>query len=251
MKITFVGTGSGSTSLKRYHSSLLISSSSYKMLVDAGDGISRALLSSNIPYNIIDGILITHFHPDHFTGLPGLLVQMKMAKKETPLDIYVHASKAGFLEDFLFNSYILQDRYDFNIRIKSIDTFFDIKPADDLSFVVQENSHIDKYRESVLSRNLSLVSLSVLFSVDGRKIFYTGDIGDKADLELFNRYDYLITESTHVTYEEIVTGILNKEAKVYLTHINDSDEEELQNKIKPAHNPSIVLATDGLVIEEK
>ena len=247
MKITFVGTGSGSTSLKRYHSSLLISSSSYSLLVDTGDGISRALLNSHIPYNSINGILITHFHPDHFTGLPALLVQMKMAGRDTPLDIYVHSSKAAFLEEFLFNSYILQERYGFDIKIKSIDTYFVIAPADDLTFVTQENSHILKYSENTAGRGLSLVSLSVLFAVEGKKIFYSGDIGDKKDLELFSSHDYLITECTHVSFDEI-EEFAGKNTVVYLTHINESEEEEIRIRISAQTNRQFILAEDGMVI---
>lgn len=248
MKIKFIGTGSGSTSLSRYHSSLLISSGSYNLLVDTGDGVSRALLSSSVSYSSINGILITHFHPDHFTGLPALLVQMKMADRNNPLEIYVHSSKAAFLEEFLFNSYILQERYGFDIKIKSIDTYFAIAPSEDLTFVTQENSHILKYNDNTAGRGLSLVSLSTLFTVDGKKIFYTGDIGDKTDLELFNTYDYLITECTHISFDEIEKAG-GKNAAVYLTHINESEVEELKQRIAAQTDRKFILAEDGLVIE--
>jgi ribonuclease Z len=249
MKVTFIGTGSGSTSLKRYHSSLLISSSSYSLLVDTGDGISRALLSSHIPYNSINGIFITHFHPDHFTGLPALLVQMKMADRNNPLEIYVHSSNTAFLEEFLFNSYILQERYGFDIKIKSIDTFFADAPADDLTFVTQENSHILKYSDNTAGRGLSLVSLSTLFTVEGIKIFYTGDVGDKKDLELFNSYDYLITECTHVSFDEIEEAAA-KDAVICLTHINESEEEKIKRRIALKKDRQFLLAEDGMVIKE-
>ena len=73
MKIKFVGTSSGKASLNRFHSSLLLSSENYNLLVDAGDGISRALLVNGINFNSINGIIFTHLHPDHFSGLPALI----------------------------------------------------------------------------------------------------------------------------------------------------------------------------------
>ena len=88
MKIKFIGTGSGKTSLNQFHSSLLLISKNYNLLVDAGDGISRALLFNEIEFNIIDGILLTHLHPDHFSGLATLIVQMKMMKRKNSLDIF-------------------------------------------------------------------------------------------------------------------------------------------------------------------
>ncbi|MCU0415336.1 MAG: MBL fold metallo-hydrolase, partial [Ignavibacteriaceae bacterium] len=81
MKITFIGTSSGKVSLTRFHSSLVISSEKYNLLVDAGDGISRAIISNGINFKKINGVLFTHLHPDHFSGLPALIVQMKMMNK--------------------------------------------------------------------------------------------------------------------------------------------------------------------------
>ena len=106
MKIKFLGTGSGKTSLNRYHSSLLISSSKYNLLVDCGDGISKAILAQNIDFNSINSVLISHFHSDHFSGLPSLITQMKLSSRKNELKIFVHSSEKDFLEDFIFHSYI-------------------------------------------------------------------------------------------------------------------------------------------------
>jgi ribonuclease Z len=100
VKITFVGTGSGKTSLNQFHSSILISSESYNLLIDAGDGISRALLFNEINFNTVDGIVITHFHPDHFSGLPSLIFQMKISDRKKPLDVFIHPSFKNFVNDF-------------------------------------------------------------------------------------------------------------------------------------------------------
>ena len=67
-ELKFIGTGSGKTSLNRFHSSFFIKTSNYNLLIDAGDGESKALLSQGIDFNTIDGILFTHLHPDHYTG---------------------------------------------------------------------------------------------------------------------------------------------------------------------------------------
>src|SRR5690606_40471278 len=83
MEIKFVGTGSGQTSLNRYHSSFLINTGGFNLLVDAGDGVSRALMHQKVLYNFIDGVLISHFHPDHYAGLTSLIVQMKRSEEHT------------------------------------------------------------------------------------------------------------------------------------------------------------------------
>ena len=106
MKVIFTGTGSGKASLKRNHSSFLISTRSYNLLVDAGDGISKALLSARIPFNSITGILLTHLHADHYSGLASLIVQMKMNKRKEQLDIFVHKDISGTVRNFIYQSYL-------------------------------------------------------------------------------------------------------------------------------------------------
>ncbi len=113
MKIKFLGTGSGKTSLNRYHSSFLISSSTNSLLVDCGDGISKAILKQNIDFNSFNSILISHFHADHFAGLPSLLTQMKLGGRKNELTIFVHSSEKPFLEDFICHSYLFKRANDF------------------------------------------------------------------------------------------------------------------------------------------
>ena len=75
MNIVFIGTSSGRTSLSRFHSSLFFEHPKFGLLIDAGDGISKALLSAGKNQNDIDIILFTHFHADHFGGIAGLVTQ--------------------------------------------------------------------------------------------------------------------------------------------------------------------------------
>ncbi|OQY73636.1 MAG: hypothetical protein B6D45_07865, partial [Ignavibacteriales bacterium UTCHB3] len=101
VKIIFTGTGSGRSSLNRFHSSFLIRSDSYNLLVDAGDGISRALLRLGIDFNEIDGVFITHLHPDHYSGFPSLILQMKMSSRRMPLELYTSKGNGNFIKELL------------------------------------------------------------------------------------------------------------------------------------------------------
>ncbi len=98
-EIKFIGTGSGKISLNRFHSSFLISTEKFNLLVDAGDGISKALLIQKIDFNSIDGILISHLHADHFSGLPSLIAQMKMNNREKDLSIFANENLINFIKD--------------------------------------------------------------------------------------------------------------------------------------------------------
>ncbi len=248
-EIIFIGTGSGKASLKRYFSSFIISHQNYNLLIDAGDGISRALLSQNIPYSDINGIILTHLHPDHFSGLASLIVQMKLTGRNNPLQLFVNENLERVIEDFLYHSYIFKQKMGFEIMIETFnhDEVFRIK--NDLSFTGRQNSHLNKYKEYVDERELNFVSSSILFEINGKKIFYTGDIGDREDLFLFeeNKLDLMISEITHINLNDLLEAYkILKPHKLYLTHISDDDEKLLSNMT--GMNANIIPAADGFSI---
>ncbi len=230
MKIKFLGTGSGLTSLKRFHSSFLISTKNKNTLVDCGDGVSRAILNQKVSFNSIDSILISHLHPDHYTGLPALITQMKLYNRKNLLSIFVHSSNTKFIEEFIFNSYLFKERLGFEIKIIPFDEEKIIRLNDDLSFTSKLNSHLDKYRTKELEHKLSFASLSFLFEDDKNSCIYTGDIGSEKDLSLFNKkVDWFITETTHIEFKNLpeVFDKLKPE-KIILTHIADDFEQNIE-----------------------
>lgn len=253
MKIKFLGTGSGKTSLNRYHSSFLISSSTNRLLVDCGDGISKAILKQSIHFNSIDSILISHFHADHFAGLPSLLTQMKLGGRKNELIIFVHSSEKPFLEEFIFHSYLFKERMTFELKIISFDEENEIKVSENLCFISKLNSHLEKYRKYDQQNKLGFVSLSFLFKDDENSVIYSGDIGTENDLLLFDqKADWFITETTHIKSENFLEVIekLNPR-KLILTHIGDDFEEALKTfhqSLPDELKSRIILTFDGLEI---
>lgn len=226
VKIKFVGTGSGRASLTRYHCSILISSEKYNLLIDAGDGISRALLSQKINYNSIDGIIITHLHPDHFSGLPSLIVQMKMDDRRSPLDIFVHNSLKSIVENLLLHSNLLPERMKFDINYKIFSEDERLSISKNFFTVPRKNSHLDKLESYNLKYpDLNFLCFSLLFEIENYKIIYTSDIGKERDLFLFEQTssDIFITETTHIEPSVLFIELQKLDTeKIYLTHISEN-----------------------------
>ena len=244
MKIKFLGTGSGKTSLNRYHSSFLVTSAKYNLLVDCGDGISRAILAQNFDFNSIDSVIVSHFHPDHFSGLPSLITQIKLSSRKNGLKIFVHSSEKDFLEDFIFRSYIFRERINFEFSIVPFDEEKEIELFKDFNFTSKLNSHLDKYRKYNHEKKLGFVSLSFLFKDDENSCIYSGDVGNQNDLYLFNqKVDWFITETSHIKFESVL-DLLEKldPAKIILTHIGDDFYPSLPENLKSC----IISAYDGL-----
>ena len=175
------------------------------MLVDCGDGISRAILNQNISFNSIDCILISHLHADHYAGLPSLLTQMKLTGRNKVLSVFVHSSEKDFIEDFILHSYLFKERMSFEFKIIPFDDEREIKVNENFNFTARLNSHLDKYKKYDIENKLGFASLSFLFKDDENSLIYSGDIGTEKDLYLFNqKVDLFITETTHIKVDNAV-----------------------------------------------
>lgn len=254
MKLKFIGTGSGKTSLSRFHSSLIISAQNNNILIDAGDGISKALLAQKISYNTIDSLILTHYHSDHLAGLPSLLTQMIIEKRILHFKIYTHKKLIRILENFLQSSFLFPETFNFKIEIIGFDFENNCFVDDKFSFIVKQNSHINN-KYNIVKDDVHFISSSFLFNVENKKIFYTSDVGNADDFHLFQNeeVDLFITETTHITLEEIKNVIISQKYKsVILTHIDDDKTYLLSNfakELKKSYNIDVILAEDGLTKE--
>lgn len=88
LRIIFLGTGGSWPTIKRNVSSVAVKRGSEIILFDCGEGTQRQFQKSNLSYMQISKIFITHFHGDHFLGLPGLIQTMQLNDREKPLHIY-------------------------------------------------------------------------------------------------------------------------------------------------------------------
>lgn len=253
MEIKFIGTGSGKVSLKRFHSSFIISAGGFNLLVDAGDGISRALLQQNILYNSIDGVVFSHLHPDHYTGFATLLVQMKMQNRRKSLKVFVHKSLTRPIMYYMRNSYLFFNQLGFDFEFIEFSKKELTVVSDKIRFFARQNTHIE------IDPDISVTtsSKSFLFNVDGQIICYTGDVGTKDDLYLFKDADIdtMICEVTHVSLEDILDAYEEmKVGKLYLTHISDEDETAIEHMIgtlSEKDKEKIIPAKDGMTIKIK
>jgi len=86
--IHFLGTGGSWPSVTRNVSAIAIKRGGEILLFDCGEGTQRQLQKSALSYMQIKKIFITHFHGDHFLGLPGLFQTFQLNDREEALHIY-------------------------------------------------------------------------------------------------------------------------------------------------------------------
>jgi len=88
LHIIFLGTGGSWPTVKRNVASVAVKRGSEILLFDCGEGTQRQFQQSNLSYMQISKIFISHFHGDHFLGLPGLIQTMQLNDRDRPLHIY-------------------------------------------------------------------------------------------------------------------------------------------------------------------
>jgi ribonuclease BN (tRNA processing enzyme) len=65
----------------------LIRAGADRLLVDCGEGTQRQLLRT-VGLPELDAIFVTHYHADHWLGLPGMLKTFDLRGREKPLSVF-------------------------------------------------------------------------------------------------------------------------------------------------------------------
>jgi len=87
MNLQFVGCGDALGSGGRYNTCFHVTGDQVNFLIDCGASSLPALKKLGITRDGIDLILITHFHGDHFGGLPFVLLDAQFTRRTRPLTI--------------------------------------------------------------------------------------------------------------------------------------------------------------------
>lgn len=85
--VFFLGTAGSVPSARRGLPAVLISRGGERLLVDCGEGTQRQLLRS-VGLVDLDRVFITHFHADHWLGLPGMIKSFALRERSAPLTVY-------------------------------------------------------------------------------------------------------------------------------------------------------------------
>ena len=88
MNIVFLGTSGSWPTPKRNAPAIAIKRGSEIILFDCGEGTQRQFMQSNLSFMQVTKVFITHFHGDHFLGLPGMIQSMSMNDRDRPIHIF-------------------------------------------------------------------------------------------------------------------------------------------------------------------
>lgn len=87
LSLFFAGTAGSVPTARRGLPALLVRRGAERILFDCGEGTQRQLVSTTGLADLSD-VFLTHFHADHWLGLPGMLKTFDLRGREKPLRIY-------------------------------------------------------------------------------------------------------------------------------------------------------------------
>ena len=124
MRVTLLGTGSAMPLPDRVQTGLLLERDDRALLVDCGAGVLHRLSNTDVGYEGVSTVLLTHHHLDHVSDLLALLKARWLAGEEH-LQIIGPTGTKALVDDLLAVHDYLQDRVDLSIREVSADAEFE------------------------------------------------------------------------------------------------------------------------------
>jgi ribonuclease Z len=88
LDVVFLGTSGSTPTAQRGLSAALVRRGGERLLFDCGEGTQRQLLRSDVGLVELEDVFLTHYHADHYLGLPGMLKTYSLRGRELPLTLH-------------------------------------------------------------------------------------------------------------------------------------------------------------------
>lgn len=122
LSLFFVGTGGSVPSPRRGLPAVLIRRGGEHILIDCGEGTQRQLIRS-VGLADVGSVFITHFHADHWLGLPGMLKSFALRERTQPLCVYGPRGLAELMERMRF----VYGRLPYELRVIELERWEEIE----------------------------------------------------------------------------------------------------------------------------
>jgi len=241
LTLTIIGCGDAFGSGGRLTTCFHVKTPDHQLLIDCGISSLTGLRQNNIKQEDVDAILITHFHGDHYGGLPFFLLEAAVYGRTKPLTIISPPGckdRLGKLLELLYPSSIVLEKLNL--------AFIEYKPFEK---VVQEKFSVQAF--PVVHTEASLPH-GLRIEIGNKVISYSGDtewtptlkdIAKDADLFICECNFFKLKIKNHLNYFTLKQKLPELGHKrILLTHL---DQEMLDN----ISEVDLDCASDWMVIE--
>ncbi|QWG23989.1 MBL fold metallo-hydrolase [Bradyrhizobium sediminis] len=243
MRLQFIGCGDAFGSGGRSNTCFHVTGEHSNFLIDCGASSLPAMKRLGIARDGIDLILITHFHGDHFGGLPFFLLDAQFTRRSRPLVIAgpqgIEARLAHLMEALFENSSKTKQRFELSVVA--------LRPEEKRSF-----GEVKVTPYPVVHGESGGPFLAYRIDVEGRVIAYSADTEWTETLVPAARgADLFIAEAYY--YEKIVKNHLS--LKTLEAHLDEIDTRRLvlthmsDDMLGRLDSLPHVAANDGMIVE--
>jgi ribonuclease BN (tRNA processing enzyme) len=243
MRLQFVGCGDALGSGGRFNTCFHITGEHVNFLIDCRASSLPALKRLAIARDDIDLILITHFHGDHFAGLPFLLLDAQFARRSRPLVIAgpqgIQTRLTQVMEALFENSSKTRQRFDLSVVA--------LEPAETRTFgAVKVTPFPVVHGESggpFLGYRIEAESRVIAYSADTEWTQTLIPLGRDADLFIAEAYYYDKVVKNHLSLKTLEVHLAEINPKrLLLTHMSD-------DMLGRPDTPAWAAASDGMVVK--
>lgn len=220
----------------------------HTLLIDCVSNPIVRLRKAGIEPDQITDVILTHFHPDHVSGLPLLLMDMWLLGRQMPLNVYG-------LDYTLERMEKLMDFYDWSSWPNFFSTSFLTVPEQELSLVLEN----DEWRvfASPVHHLIPNIGLRLEFLDSNKSFAYSCDTEPCQEVSrLAKGVDVLIHESSvnptlgHTSAAQAGEIAHNANAKsLYLIHYPTKIADSLPAQAEKTFGGSVALAKDFMEFE--
>ncbi|MCK9310526.1 MAG: ribonuclease Z [Candidatus Cloacimonetes bacterium] len=216
MEAIILGSGSGVPQTDRHLSSILIRKEGSSVLADCGDGCTKRLLEHKISPDELDAVFITHYHPDHVSGLFMLLQWQYLAGRTKPLYLFL-PERPSVIMDILHIMYTFSEKFPFKLHVldmEQTELYFD--------WISSTNTdHLYGYANIIREHSLhnQMKSYSLKFTGDNGDLVYSSDLETTDCIaEFITGVDTIIVDAGHPDAEQILKLKYRDIRRIVLTH---------------------------------
>ena len=243
MQLQFVGCGDAFGSGGRLNTCFHVTGERVNFLIDCGASSLPALKRIGIARDAIDLILITHFHGDHFAGLPFLLLDAQFTRRTRPLVIAgpegIETRLTQVMEALFEHSSNTKQRFDLSVVA--------LRPGETLAF-----GAVNVTPFPVVHGLSGGPFLAYRVEAEGRVIAYSADTewtetlipaARDADLFIAEAYYFDKVVKNHLSLKTLEPHLAEiKPKRLILTHMSDDMLGRLETL-------DYTAASDGMIVE--
>jgi ribonuclease BN (tRNA processing enzyme) len=242
MQLQFVGCGDAFGSGGRQNTCFHVTGEAVNLLIDCGATSLPALKRLGIARNDIELILITHFHGDHFAGLPFFLLDAQFSRRTRPLVIAgpqgIETRLAQVMDALFEHSSTTKQKFELSV--------VSLTPEQTRQF-----GAVSVTPYSVVHGKSGGPFLGLRVEAEGRSIAYSADtewtetlipLGRDADLFIAEAYTHDKPVKNHLSLATLEAHLADiRPKRLILTHMSDDMLSRLDTlRHAAAHDGMIV-----------